>query len=482
MKNHNESTESAHTVSARPDPIHKAFEINLNRRIYGVFSEIGAGQEVARYFFRAGGASGTIAKSMSAYDMAISDDIYGKADRYVSRQRVQTMVDKEFHQLQKRLDATCGESTCFFSFANTVAAKSYQYKSECHGWLGMAFQHRPRASVGRVLLHVRMLDKDNLQQQEALGIVGTNLIYSCTYCAGDRARFVQTLMDNLSPERLKIDFIEVQGPAFDQGDPRLWPLELVKRSYCEAIMFGPQGTHLQPKDALYKKNILVCRGSYRPPTLLNLDMLKRGHEMFQSLMPKKEWGDILTLPEISMNQLRERGEVDSQDFLARIELLGALKYPVLISSFETYARLSSYLSQCTKQHLAFVMGHYNLSEVFNRDKYQQLAGGMLEGIGTLMGHRGRVFVYPAAGQEEGQILGIRQAELPEEVWPLIDYLQRGQLFLDLKNFDAGVLPIWSRTVLRMIQNGESGWETMVPPLVAQTVKKRRLFDYSRKSE
>ncbi len=465
-------------MNERPDPIHKAFTINLNRQIYGAFSEIGAGQEVARYFFRAGGASGTIAKSMSAYDMAISDDIYGKAGRYVSCERVQTMLDKEFHQLQERLDKDRGEKTCFFSFANTVAAKSFQSSGECHGWLGMFFQHLPRAKESQILLHVRMLDKDNLQQQEALGIVGTNLIYNCYYCQNDRARFVQTLMDNLSPERLKIDFIDVQGPAFsEQADTRLWPLELVKNGYCEAVMFNPTGAPLQSKDALYQKNILLCRGSYRPPTLLNLDMLQKGKEMFGELLSKEKSEEILTLPEISMNRLRERGAVDSKDFLARIELLGALGYHVLISSFKTYGALSSYISQCTKLQIAFIMGHYNLGEVFADQSYQNLPGGMLEGIGILMGHRGRVFIYPAAG-ENGQILAIGKGQVESEVWPLIDYLKkRGQLF-DVKNFDPKVLPIWSRTVIRMIQENQAGWEAMVPSLVAQTVKKHCLFDYS----
>ena len=469
-------------MNERPDPIHKAFIINLNRQIYGAFSEIGAGQEVARYFFRAGGASGTIAKSMSAYDMAISDDIYGKAVRYVSRERVQTMLENEFRQLQERLDEDCGENTCFFSFANTVTAKSYQRQDECHGWLGVTFQHRPRTQEGQILLHVRMLDKDNLQQQEALGIVGTNLIYSCYHCQNDRTRFIQTLMDNLSPERLKIDFIEVQGPAFaEEGDSRLWPLELVKNGYCEAVMFNPSGAPLQSKDALYQKNILVCRGSYRPPTLLNLDMLQKGKGLFGELLSKGKTGEILTLPEISMNRLRERGVVDSKDFLARIELLGALGYHVLISSFKTYGALSSYISQCTKLQTAFVMGHYNMGEVFTEQTYQNLPGGMLEGIGILMGHRGRVFIYPAAG-ENGQILTIGEAKIEDGVWPLIDYLKKcGQLF-DIKNFDPEVLPIWSRTVIRMIQKNEAGWEAMVPPLVAKKVKKLCLFDYPGKKK
>ncbi len=466
-------------VKRRPDPTQKAFEINLDRQFYGVFAEIGAGQEVARYFFRAGGAAGTIAKSMSAYDMAVSDDIYGKAGRYVSKERVQTMLMKEFNQLRQRLEKSRGEKTCFFSFADTVAAKSFQYKSECHGWLGLVFQHCPQAEPSRAILHVRMLDKDNLQQQEALGIVGTNLIYSCYKYSGDRKSFIETLMDNLSFDRLRIDFIDVQGPAFTSGDPRLWSLELVKRGYCGAVMFDQSGGKLQPKDALYKKNILICRGSYRPPTLVNLDMLQQGMVEFKKSQGGVDKDSFLTLPEISMNKLRERGEVDSEDFLARVDLLGALGYNVLISSFGTYGELSYYLSQCTKGNLAFVMGYYNLGEVFNHEKYKKSVGGIFGGIGALIGHRAKVFVYPAASAngQKGGILTTKQAEVTADIKPLLSYLEDQKFLVNIENFNTDVFHIWSRTVLKMIQNKEDGWECMVPDLVAEKVKEQCLFDY-----
>ena len=214
------------------DPSQKAFEINLDSSIYGTFAEIGAGQEVARYFFRAGGAAGTIAKSMSAYDMTVSDDIYGKSGRYVSRERLHRMLEKEMEQLTERLSKTRGSDTRFFVFADTVAAKSYNYHSYCHGWSGLRFQHSPTSECSEVVVHVRMRDQSNLQQQEALGILGTNLVYASFYLADDREKFICSLMDNLSTDRIEIDLIEVRGPAFDDRDPRLWSLELVKRSFC----------------------------------------------------------------------------------------------------------------------------------------------------------------------------------------------------------------------------------------------------------
>ena len=337
------------SAKRRPDTIQKAFEINLDKGFYGSFAEIGAGQEVARYFFRAGGAAGTIAKSMSAYDMTVSDEIYGKSKRFVSKERVETMLTKEFNQLQGRLEKERGAECSFFAFANTVAAKSFKNKSECHGWLGMNFQHHPKSEINSVILHIRMLDKDNLQQQEALGIMGTNMVYGCYKYSNNRDSFIDSLMDNISRERVVIDFIDIKGPAFIREDPRLWSLELVKRGFSETVMFDSNGAKIRPKDALYKKNILVCRGSYRPPTLFNLEMLKKGMAEFKKAWPKEKSDQFVTLPEISMHKLLERGEVNPEDFLARVELLGSLGHMVLISSFETYGDLSFYLSNCTKK-------------------------------------------------------------------------------------------------------------------------------------
>ena len=455
----------------------KAFEINMDPYYYGVFAEIGAGQEVARHFFRAGGAAGTIAKSISAYDMAVSDDIYGKSGRYVSKERIELMLVKEFNQLRRRLEKDRGKRTCFFSFANTVAAKSFQQRGKSHGWLGCIFQGRPEAPPSQVVVHIHMLDKDNLQQQEALGIMGTNLIYSCYQYAKEQDRFIDSLMDNLSLDRVGIDFIEVQGPAFTSRDSRLWSLELVKRGYCEALIFDSRTGKLQPKDVLYGKNILVCRGSFRPPTLVNLDMLETGINNFKKSLANKNKKEFLTLAEISMNELRERGEVDSKDFLARVELLRALGHHVLISNFETYGQLSYLLSRHTKERLAFVVSYYSLKEVFNHEKYKKSAGGIFGGMGALFGHRTRLFVYPAL-DPQGKILTTKESEVEDDIRPLVDYLENQKLLMNISDFKEDVLSIWSRTVLKMIQSGQEGWEKMVPPLVAKRVKDYCLFDYS----
>ncbi len=460
----------------------KAFDINLDTSIYGTFAEIGAGQEVARHFFRAGGAAGTIAKSMSAYDMTVSDSIYGRSGRYVSKSRLETMLSKEYDQLIERLDDQRGAETKFFVFADTVAAKSFKYTAECHGWMGVRFQHEPRAEYSQMILHVRMLDQVNLQQQEALGVLGTNLIYNCFHERDDRSKFVKTLMSDLTTDRILIDYIDVSGPAFSGQDRRLWPLELVKRSYTEAILFGTDGRILSAKDEFYKKKLLVSRGSYRPPTHFNMDMLEKGKNAFCKKLGLECSDDLVVIPEISMSKLKERGEVISEDFLARINLLSGLGHMCLISSYNTYGELSGYLSACTSDKVAFVMGYYNLEEVFSFDKYANNPSGLLGGIGQLLGHKTEVFVYPALSDDEKEVLTAKDAKVHKDVKQLIHYLCSIKRIEDITDYDKNYFNIWSRTVLSMIQNNESGWEKMVPDIVAKEVKDRCLFDYPCKVE
>ena len=455
----------------------KAFDINLDSSVYGTFAEIGAGQEVARHFFRAGGAAGTIAKSMSAYDMTVSDDIYGRSGRYVSKARLEKMLEHESQQLIDRLDEQRGGETKFFVFADTVAAKSFKYTAECHGWMGVRFQHEPRAEFSQMVIHVRMLDQINLQQQEALGILGTNLIYNCFRSREDRVAFVKSLMNDLSTDRILIDYIDVQGPAFEGSDRRLWPLELVKRGYTEAILFGADGSILSAKDEFYKKKILVSRGSYRPPTHFNIDMLEKGRTAFCNKLGQECGDDLVVIPEISMSKLKERGKVISEDFLSRVNLLAKLGQKCLISSYNTYGELSRYLSTCTSEKVAFVMGHYNLEEVFNHEKYANNPSGLLGGIGALMGHKTEIFVYPALSDDGKSVLCSKEANVHKDVYPLIEWLRSIGRLEDIQDYDDRYFQIWSRTVLRMIQNNESGWEKMVPDVVAKEVKAKCLFDF-----
>ena len=449
----------------------KALEINLNTKIYGTFAEIGAGQEVVRHFFRAGGAAGTIAKSMSAYDMNVSDAIYGKSGRYVSLDRLQTMLTRELEQLQERLyKKEDTQETSFFSFANTVAAKS----SLGNGWLGVCFQDQPRSPPSRAVLHINMFDRSNLQQQEALGIIGVNLIYACYYHHGENngEKFIRSLMDNLTSERIEIDMIQVSGPAFEGVDSRLWSLELVKQNLCYSVMFNSAGEVLLAKDGLYTKNILICRGGYRPPTLLSLDMMKQAERAFREKLEDEERDNILILPEISMNRLLERGEVDNQDFLARVNLLGALGYHSMISNYKDYGKLSLYLSKNSKKEVAIVFSYYNLEEIFDEKNYRDHQGGLLGRLGEMLGHRTTLYCYPAWDEEKKRRLSSEDVENN-----LISYLKSQNKLNDLIEGQQEYFKIWSREVLKMIQTGTQGWEKMVPPGVCDRVISDCLFGY-----
>ncbi|OUR97258.1 hypothetical protein A9Q84_13105 [Halobacteriovorax marinus] len=464
------------------NPEQKALEININNKIYGTIAEIGAGQEVARFFFRAGGAAGTIAKTISAYDMVVSDTIYGKekSGRYVCEDRLHRMLNREYDQLETRLRAERGPETQFFAFADTVAAKSFGSKLDGHGWLGVKFQHKPGASVSECVIHIRLKDKENLQQQEAIGITGVNLIYASLFYHQDSISFINSLEERLSTQRVEIDMIRVSGEAFKNVDNRVLSLELVKRNFCQAIMFDSDGSALMATDSLYKKNILVCRGSFRPPTFVNMDMLETGLRDFKKNLPKEEQGNITVLPEISMSKLKERGELDTSDFLARVDILAAMGHKVLISSFENFFELNTYLERYSKKNVAFVLGVYNLEEIFDFSKYENYEFGPLAGIGALVGKKTKIFVYPGKDEKHPDVtINIAKMRVDERLTFLLMYLMENGHLIDIVDYNESYSTIWSRTVIRMIQDGVDGWEEMVPKLVAKTVKKKCLFGASK---
>src|SRR5512132_1756115 len=284
------------------DTHQKALRINLDPRWYGTVAEIGAGQEVARWFFRAGGAAGTVAKTISAYDMAVSDAVYGKSGRYVSMQRLQAMLDLEFQLNLDRLGDERGDSNSFFAFADTVVARSYRGNNECHGWMGVKFQAHPRDEASQIILHVRMLDAEAALQQEALGIVGINLLHGAFFEHHEPEKLIENLLDRLTTGRIEIDLIEFKGIEFRAVDNRLMALKLVQLGLSGTAMFGPDGDVLQPSEALRKRTVLVERGSFRPPTVVNIDML-------QSALAKLEddvavaGREVLLLTELTMANL-----------------------------------------------------------------------------------------------------------------------------------------------------------------------------------
>ena len=378
------------------DTLQKALRINLDPRWYGTVAEIGAGQEVARWFFRAGGAAGTIAKSMSAYDMAVSDAVYGKSQRYVSLGRLQAMLEHELDLNIDRLGDSRGDTTSFFAFADTVVARSYSGGNECHGWMGVRFQAHPLDEPSQIVLHVRMLDEDAKLQQEALGIVGVNLMHAAFFEHHEPDEVIQSLLDRLTTGRIEIDMIEFRGIEFRRVDNRLMALKLVQLGLSGVAMFGPDGTVLQPSEALRKHAILVERGSFRPPTVVNIDMLSCALEKFET-DPAVAGKPVLALTELTMRNLLAGGaDVDRRDFLARADLLAACGMTVLISDYYEYNRLAAYLGARTQERIGIVMGVPSLADLFDEKNHAQLPGGILESFGQALQERAEALRLPDA--------------------------------------------------------------------------------------
>ena len=462
---------------AMVDTHSKALQINLDPRWYGTFAEIGAGQEVVRWFFRVGGAAGTIAKSISAYDMKVSDAIYGHADRYVSRNRLQAMLDREFDLDVQRLGHDRGDNTSFFAFADTVVARSYRGGNDTHGWMGIKFQSRANDEPSQVVMHVHMLDEEASAQQEALGIVGVNLCYGAFFLSHVPEELVESLLDKLSTGRIEIDMLELSGIEFRNVDNRIMALKLVQLGLSGAAMFGPNREVLQPSDILRKKAVLVERGSFRPVTHVNLDMLDCALAKFKE-DPAVADKPILTLMELTMRNLLAGGtEVDRRDFLARAEVLGACGMTVLISDYFEYYRLAAYLSWRTRERIGIVMGVPSVFELFDEKYYTQLPGGTLENFGRLFKNDLKVYVYPLQRSAADELETIHTVKVKPDLQPLYDYLVRRGSFVQLDNHNPKFLPIFSRDVLKRIATGDESWEEMVPPQVAEIIRRRGFFGY-----
>ncbi len=460
------------------DTHQKALKINLDPRWYGTFAEIGAGQEVVRWFFRVGGAAGTVAKSISAYDMTVSDAIYGSGDRYVSQSRLQAMLDREFRLNSERLNAARGDTTSFFAFADTVVARSFKGGNECHGWMGVKFQSRPNDEPSQIVIHVRMRDAEASLQQVALGVVGVNLLYGAFFMHHEPEMLVESLLDKLTTGRIEIDMIEFHGIEFRSVDNRLVSLQLVQLGLSGAAMFGPDGAVLQPSEVLYKKAILVERGSFRPPTHVNIDMMQCALEKF-SKDPEVEGKEILPVYELTMTKLLEGGEtsVDRRDFLARADLLAACGATVMISDYFEFYRLAAYLAWRTKERVGIVLGIPSLIELFDEKYYTALPGGILESFGRLFKNNLRLFAYPLLDAATGELTTIDNMKVTPELMKLYGYLAGRGSFVDLDNHKKEFLSIFSRDVLKKIAEGDEEWESMVPGEVAELIKRRRFFGY-----
>jgi len=460
----------------------KALRVNLEPNIYGTFAEIGAGQEVVRHFFRAGGASGTIAKAMSAYDKEFSDAIYGPEEnnRYVCRSRVEKMIEHEYRLIHERLSREQRPDTNFFAFSNTITTIDYKKKYKGHGWVGIRFQTAPDKEPNEVILHIHPLENEAGLQQETIGILGVNLIYASYFYNDDPDVFLDSLYDGISLDKLQLDTIIMRGPEFEKVDNRLMSLKLVKNGMTNAVIFSPDGVMQHPADLLYKKNILTIRGSFRPVTKVNMDMILKGYEEFVK-DKKVDKEKMQVLFEITLNNLLMEGGVDEHDFLDRADILCSLGQTVMISNYKKYYKLSEYLSSFTKKRLGFIMGIDHMREIFNEKYYRNLNGGMLEAFGIFFTRDVKIYLYPFMDTKKNILHNSTNLDVHPRVKPLYDYLKFNKRVIDL-NCNKDVLGIFSTKVLKMIKNGESGWEEMVPTYVDMIIKKNKLFGYKESKE
>ncbi len=461
------------------DSSRKALFINLDNSIYGSFAEIGGGQEVARWFFQSGGASGTVARTVSAYDMKFSDYLYGRnpGGRYVCEDRLVQMLDREYSSLTDLLKER-ESSTRFFAFANTVATLNYRKDNEAHGWLGVRFQLRPGSGHNDVIIHVRLLENDGVQQQHTLGVLGVNLIYACYYNYQYPNSFLQSLLEGISSDRVEIDMISMQGPELDYVDNRLLAVQLVKNGMTPAAMFDRHGQVQQPADMLYKKNIMVLRGSFRPITHAGFDMLKNGFSLFKEEVGYQK-GDRNTevICEITLNNLIEEGSFDERDFLDRVDILSGMGQNVMVSSFREFYKLAGWFQRFRLNHIRMVMGALTFQNVLDQRYYSELKGGILEAFGRLFSDNLKVYVYPGQQSAGSPVLNLSNMPVSETIRHLYRHLKENQYILDIPEYREEALPWFSHVVLSKIKNNDSSWEQMVPRYVSAFIKSRRLFGY-----
>ncbi|NCT18113.1 MAG: nicotinate-nucleotide adenylyltransferase [Flavobacteriaceae bacterium CG2_30_34_30] len=456
----------------------KSLRINLNENIYGTFAEIGAGQETVRNFFRAGGASGTIAKAMSAYDKDFSDAIYGVEDdgRYVTEARLKKMLFHEMQLMEDRISREKHPSKLFFAYANTVATIDFAKKFKGHGWVGIKFQMDPNEDYNEIILHARFLENDAKLQQITLGTLGVNLIYGAYYKHDEPRKLLRYLYDHIDKDQIEIDMINFSGPRFEKVDNRLMSLQLIKNGMTEAVMFGPDGNNMLPAAVLYKKNILALRGSFRPVTKVNIDMYERSYDIFVH-ENKVDKENTICLFEITLSNLRAEGEIDEEDFMDRARLLCSLGHTVLISNFQEYYKLVEYFSRYTKARMGLTMGVNNLIDIFDEKYYRHLSGGILEAFGKLFFKDLKVYLYPMQDVVTNEITTSENLKVHPRMKELYKFFKYNGKVVDIEDYNPDILNIFSREVLQMISDGNDGWEVMLPPGVSKIIKEKNLFGH-----
>lgn len=463
----------------RTEPLsanNKALRLNLDESNYGTLAEIGGGQETSRIFFKAGGASGTVAKSISAYDKAFSNEIYnkGKPGRYVSESRVDKMLYQEYKELVNLL----GESkkTRLFAFANSVETLNYMKDNRPHGWMGVRFQLEEKGEPNHVMIHVKLLENDATLQQTTLGILGVNLIFAC-FNYHDRPNvFLSSLLDNLNNDQIQITMVRMSGPELSYVDNRLLGVQLVKNGMTHAIMFDKFGNVQEPDDMLYKKNVLAFRGRFRPVTYVTLDIIRSSLKLFKKDQDY-EAENTITLCEITMNNLMDQGSFNEKDFLDRVDQLNMIGQNVMISDFREFYKLTEYFSQFRIKNMRIVIGVLTFMKVLDSKYYEDLKGGILEAFGKLFPKNMKMYLYPALSENNHDHITSNNLDLPEDLNYLYNYLICKRKIIDLKPINPNFMNIYSRKVIKLIQQNQKGWEEAVPNYVVNTIKKRKMFGY-----
>jgi hypothetical protein len=456
----------------------KALRLNLDEKKYGTIVEIGAGQEVARHFFLAGAAAGTIAKTMSAYDMKFSDAIYGVQEdrRYVSKSRVEAMMEQEFDLVVDRVGETRSKSSRYFSYAATVAAKSFNRKNECHAWCGVRVQMYPGAKPSTITVHVRMLDDNAEAQQQALGVLGVNLIYGAYHYFENPKQIIDSLTDGMKANRIEIDSIHFAGPYFEDADNRIKNIHLIRSWKTRAVMFKPDGSVGIPAEMLYKKNILTIRGSFRPVTNLNVDMIEQGQNSFSEL-PGVNPSNTIAIAEISLNDAHGNDtKVPESDIVARVQLLNSLGYNVMVSDYTRYFSLRAYFRQFTQLQIGIVMGMVNVKQIFDEKFYRGVEGGILEGFGKLFPDNTRIFIYPEMNVD-GHLTEFTDVKVPDHLRFLYRHLLENGFLHGIECSDPKLFNIYSREILKQISSGQGDWQKDLPVGVAEEIIKNKFFGY-----
>ena len=426
------------------DTKRKALKVNLNPKIYGTFAEIGAGQEVSRAFFSVGAASGTVAKTISAYDMTFSDEIYGpeESGRYVSQTRLLKMLDLEYALLIERLKGDKHKDKTFFAFANTVTTLNYTRTNDPHGWVGLRFQSEPGGLPNEIYFHVRLLDTDVQMQQRVLGMIGVNLVYAAFYYANNPKTMIESLVDNLNVGSVEIDLISVQGPEFKEVNNLLLNLYLIIKDFSTAAIFDADAHPRQAKDLLYKKDIMILRTKYGQKSTPNFHLFNKATDQFKLVNHVADNNLIVMIEVLITNVLNAAQEnpddIDLEVVAKRAEEMCKTGNFVIVSNFARRNKLAKYLDRCKPKSVGMSTNINNLKFVFNSANFgENYTGHLLNYVNDMFSRNVRLFAYPFLDRKTNTVINTQNMPVSPEAKPLFDFLILNGYITDIKDYDEG---------------------------------------------